>query len=140
MSGGAKAAVIIALMVVAVAAFNLSLWRRMRSAVQARAEWTADDFDAALAMRGVSGEVAALVRELVAPLYGEGVVPHPDDDFRRFLQIDPAEVEDMVAQAWPRLGLPDPTPAAPEQVPVLALVADLAEYLERRRAELAPAH
>ena len=130
MSGGQKAAAIIALAVVALAWFNWRMWRQFRAAKAYRAGWSAADFDAMVADNGVSPAIAALTRELVAPCYGQGVVPHPDDDFARFLMIDDEEVADLVASAWERLGLALPTPADPVELPQIKDVRDLAIYLQ----------
>ncbi len=130
MTGAQKAAAIIALVVIAMAAFNWSLWRRLKAAQAERAGWTADDFDAQLVANGVSAGVAALVRELVQPYYGADIAPHPDDDFARFLAVDEVEIADLVETGWERLGLPLPSKASPETLPRMKDVRDLAEYLQ----------
>jgi len=130
MTGGQKAAAIITLAVVALAWFNWRMWRQFRAAKAYRAGWSAADFDAMVADNGVSPAVAALTRELVAPYYGQGVVPHPDDDFARFLLIDDEEIADLVETAWDRLGLKMPTPADPVELPPMKDVRDLAVYLQ----------
>lgn len=130
MTGGQKAAAIIALAVVALAWFNWRMWRQFRAAKAYRAGWSEADFDAMVADNGVSPAVAALTRELVAPYYGQGVVPHPDDDFARFLMIEDEEVADLVEAGWERLGLVMPTPADPVELPPMKDVRDLAAYLQ----------
>lgn len=130
MSGPQKAAAIIALAVVALAWFNWRMWRQFRAAKAYRAGWSEADFDAMVADNGVSPVVAALTRELVAPYYGQGVVPHPDDDFARFLMIDDEEVADLVEAAWGRLELVMPTTADPVELPPMHDVRDLAVYLQ----------
>ncbi|MGN5373819.1 hypothetical protein [Sphingomonas hankookensis] len=130
MTGVQKAAAIIALAVVALGWFNWRMWRRFREAKAYRAGWSAADCDAMLADAGVSPTVAALTRELVAPCYGAGVVPHPDDDLARFLMIDDEEVADLVEAAWERLGRAMPTPADPVELPSMKDVRDLAVYLQ----------
>jgi hypothetical protein len=130
MTGAQKAAAIIALAVVALALFNWRMWRQFRAAKAYRAGWSAADFDAMVADDGVSPPVAALTRELVAPYYGQGVVPHPDDDFARFLMIDDEEIADLVEVAWERWGLPMPTPTDPVQLPPMQDVRDLAVYFQ----------
>lgn len=130
MTGPQKAVAIIALAVVAVGWFNWRMWRRFRVAKAYRAGWNAADFDAMVADNGVSPPIAALTRELVASYYGPGVVPHPDDDFARFLMIDDEEIADLVESAWERLGLVPPTPAAPVDLPSMKDVRDLAVYLQ----------
>lgn len=139
MTGGQKAAAIIALVVVAMVAFNWSLWRRLKASQGTRAAWSDDDFDAMLVARGVSPAIPPAVRVAVAHLYGTGVSPHPDDDFARFLAIDGDEIEDIVADAWDRLSLPRPDRDRPEQVPVLKDLADMADYLDQRYRTLRPA-
>ncbi|MGT2515386.1 hypothetical protein ACVOMT_15205 [Sphingomonas panni] len=130
MTGGQKAAAIIALAVVALAWFNWRMLRQFRAAKAYRAGWSEADFDAMVAENGVSPAIAALTRELVAPCYGQGVVPHPDDDFARFLMIDDEEVADLVETAWGRLGLVPPTPAHPVDLPPMKDVRDLAVFLQ----------
>lgn len=130
MTGPQKAVAIIALAVVAVGWFNWRMWRRFRAAKAYRAGWNAADFDAMVAENGVSPPVATLARDLVAPYYGQGVVPHPDDDFARFLMIDDEEVADLVESGWERLGLAPPTLAAPVELPPIKDVRDLAIYLQ----------
>ena len=130
MTGGQKAAAIIALAVVALAWFNWRMWRQFRAAKAYRAGWSEADFDAMLVDSGVSPAVAALTRELVAPYYGQGVVPHPDDDFARFLMIDDEEVADLVEAAWERLGLAMPTATHPVELPPMKDVRDLTVYLQ----------
>ncbi|WP_242416198.1 hypothetical protein [Sphingomonas panni] len=130
MTGGQKAAAIIALAVVALAWFNWRMWRQFSAAKAYRAGWSEADFDAMVADNGVSPAIAALTRELVAPCYGQGVVPHPDDDFARFLMIDEEEAADLVETAWGRLELVPPTPAHPVDLPPMKDVRDLAVYLQ----------
>ncbi len=129
MTGAQKAAAIIALVVIAMAAFNWSLWRRLKAAQAERAGWSAADFDAQLVANGVPVDVAVLTRELVSGYYGAGIAPHPDDDFARFLQVDETEVADVAATGCEELGLPRPDPQA---VPPIRDVRDLAEYLAAR--------
>ncbi len=136
MTGGQKAAAIIALVVIAMAAFNWSLWRRLKAAQAQRIGWTDADFDAMLVTGGVSTTIPPVVRAVVASAYGPDISPHPDDDFARFLAVDTEEVEDMVTDAFRLLGLPMPTTADPERLPAMKDVRDLAEYLDsvvRRR-------
>lgn len=130
MTGAQKAAAIIALAVIAIGWFNWRMWRRFRLAQAERAGWTVAGFDAMLAEAGVSAMVATLTRALVEPYYGAGVVPHPDDDFLRFLAIDEEEVADLVERAWERLGLALPTRSDPVTLPPMKDVRDLALYLE----------
>lgn len=130
MTGGQKAAAIIALAVIALGWFNWRMWRQFRAAKAYRAGWSDTDFDAMVAENGVSPIISALTRELVAPYYGQGVVPHPDDDFARFLMIDDEEVADLVEAAWERLGLTAPTAADPVDLPPMQDVRDLAVYLQ----------
>ncbi len=139
MTGAQKAAAIIALAVIALGWFNWRMWRRFREAKAYRAEWSAADFDAMVADSGVSPSVAALTRDLVAACYGQGVVPHPDDDFARFLMIDAEEVADLVEAAWERLGLAMPTETDPAELPPMQDVRDLAVYLESIVSHRAPA-
>ncbi|WP_230770349.1 hypothetical protein [Sphingomonas sp. Leaf4] len=128
MTGGQKAAAIIALVVIAMVAFNWSLWRRLKAAQAERAGWSAADFDAQLVANGVSAQVAVLVRELVsAPFYGAGIAPHPDDDFARFLAVDETEVADIAATGCEELGADRPEPT---DVPPIRDLSDLAEYLQ----------
>ncbi len=127
MTGGQKAAAIIALVVIAMAAFNWSLWRRLQAAKDARAGWTEADFDAMLAANGVSAEVAALVRDLVASFYGPGIAPHPDDGFARFLAVDESEVADIAATGCEALGAARPPATA---FPPIRDLRDLADYLQ----------
>lgn len=130
MTGAQKAAAIITLVVIAMALFNWSLWRRLKAAQAQRIGWTDTDFDAMLMASGVSASVPPVVRAVIAPYYGPDISPHPDDDFARFLAVDPAEVEDLVEAAWQRLGLPLPTLADPETLPPIKDVRDLADYLD----------
>lgn len=134
MTGGQKAAAIIALVVIAMIAFNWSLWRRLKAARAVRGEWSDADFDAMLVAGGVSPSVPPIVRRVVAHLYGAGVSPHPDDDFARFLTVDADEVEDIVAQAWAIADLPPPTVGQPERIPPMKDLRDLAAYLDARMA------
>ena len=130
MTGAQKAAAIIALAVVALGWFNWRMWRQFRAARAYRTGWRAADFDAMVADNGVSPTVAALTRELVAPYYGAGVVPHPDDDFARFLMIDEEEVAELVEAGWERLDVAMPTPADPVELPPMKDVRDLSVFLE----------
>ncbi len=139
MTGAQKAAAIIALAVIALGWFNWRMWRRFREAKAYRAEWSAVDFDVMVADSGVSPSIAALTRDLVAPCYGHGVVPHPDDDFARFLMIDAEEVADLVEAAWERLGLAMPTATDPAELPPMQDVRDLAVYLQSVVSHRAPA-
>jgi hypothetical protein len=129
MTGPQKAVAIIALAVIALGWFNWRMWRRFRTARAYRAGWSEADFDAMVADNGVSASVAAITRELVAPYYGAGVVPHPDDDFARFLAINDEEIADLVDQAWARLGIAKPAPIDPVELPPMKDVRDLAVYL-----------
>ncbi len=127
MTGGQKAAAIIALVVIAMIAFNWSLWRRLKAAQAERAGWSAADFDAQLVANGVSAPVAVLVRELVQPYYGADIAPHPDDSFARFLAVDETEVADIAATGCEALGADRPEPT---DVPPIRDLRDLAEYLQ----------
>ncbi len=127
MTGGQKAAAIIALVVIAMAAFNWSLWRRLKAAQAQRIGWTDADFDAMLVAGGVSTLAAAKTRDLVAGSYGSGISPHPDDDFAAFLAMDETEVQDVAATGCEELGFPRPDAAT---IPPIRDVRDLAEYLD----------
>jgi hypothetical protein len=130
MTGGQKAAAIIALAVIALAWFNWRMWRGLKAAQATRAAWTDADFCAMLVADGVAPAVAQAVRSVASRFYGEGISPHPDDDFARFLGVEPEEIEEMVAEVWPKLGLAEPTAADPQHIPQLRDLRELARYLD----------
>jgi len=134
-SRAALAATVIALVVVATVAFNISLYRRMRAHLANMPAWTGERFDDALAERGVAPQIAPVLRDVLRPHYGAGVAPHPDDSFAKFLQLDEDEVLDMVEEAFVALRLPLPAKGAMVEVPVLRTVADVADYLGEQVAQ-----
>lgn len=132
MTGPQKAAAIIALAVIAVGWFNWRMWRRFRAAKTYRAGWSAADFDAMVADNGVSPTVAEAVRTAVSHLYGSGVVPHPDDDFERFLGVDVGDIGKLVSDTAFLLNLPLLESDDPEHVSELHDLRDLARYLQTK--------
>ncbi|WP_375270741.1 hypothetical protein [Sphingomonas sp.] len=126
MTGWQKVAALTALYVVALLWANWAMVRRVRGAQAARAAWTAPEFDAVFA--GCDPRVAPAVREALAPLYGEGVVPRPEDTLKRFLHLDNGEIEDLAAGIVARLC----PVAAPDTrvVPALPDVAALTRYVD----------
>lgn len=124
MTGWQKVAVLAALYVVGMLWVNWTMVRRMRGAVAARAAWTAADFDAVFADLGP--RIAPAVRAAIAPWYGDGVVPRPEDTLKRFLKMDRGAVDDLVADAASRLDLAPPGPARPDLPDVAAVVRYIA--------------
>ncbi|URW76175.1 hypothetical protein M9980_02790 [Sphingomonas donggukensis] len=136
MSGWTAVVTIVGLMVVATIGFNASLWMRHKSVAAARGGWNDDDFRAALAGQGCSAEVIDAVRGELAPHYYADLAPRPEDDLAELLRIDVDELTEIVARLFDRLGV---TPVEQEQIPPLATVADLADYIKRGRAHLTEA-
>ncbi|KQN71836.1 hypothetical protein [Sphingomonas sp. Leaf62] len=132
MTGPQKAVAIIALAVIAVGWFNWRMWRRFRAAKAYRGGWSEADFDTMVAGNGVSLAVAAAVRVAVSHLYGSGVVPHPDDDFLRFLGVDPEDLGKFVSDAAFLLNLPILGSEDPDQVSALHDLRDLAQYMQAK--------
>ncbi|MEH3105039.1 MAG: hypothetical protein PGN12_14205 [Sphingomonas phyllosphaerae] len=128
MTGWQKVAALTAFYVIGMLWVNWTMVRRVRGAVAARAAWTAANFDAVFA--DLDPRLAPAVRAALAPWYGEGVVPRPEDTLRRFLKMDRGEVDDLVADAAVRVGLPPPGPALPDLPDVAAVV----RYLSSLRA------
>ena len=124
MTGWQKVAALTAFYVIGMLWVNWTMVRRVRGAVAARAAWTGADFDAVFA--DLDPRLAPAVRAALAPWYGEGVVPRPEDTLRRFLKMDRGEVDDLVADAAARAGLPPPGPALPDLPDVAAVVRYLA--------------
>ena len=124
MTGWQKVAALTAFYVIGMLWVNWTMVRRVRDAVAARAAWTAEDFDAVFA--DIDPRLAPAVRAAIAPWYGEGVVPRPEDTLRRFLKMDRGEVDDLVADAAARAGVPAPGPALPDLPDVAAVVRYLA--------------
>lgn len=129
MTGWQKVAALTALYVVGMLWVNWTMVRRVRGAVAERAAWTAADFDAVFA--DADPRVAPAVRTALAQWYGEGVVPHPEDTFKRFLKMDRSEIDDLVADGAARLDLPPPGPALPDLPDVAALVRYLDDVAGR---------
>ena len=123
MTGWEKVGALTALYVVGMVWANWAMVRRVRGAVATRAAWTAGDFDAAFA--DGDPRVAPAVRAALAPWYGAGVVPRPEDTLARFLKMDRGEIDDLVADAAARAGLPSPGPALPDLPDVAAVVRHL---------------
>jgi hypothetical protein len=119
-TGWQKVAALTALYVVGMLWVNWTMVRRVRGAVAERAAWTAADFDAVFA--NADARVAPAVRAALAPWYGEGVVPRPEDTLKRFLKLDRGEIDDLVADAAARLDLPPPGAALPDLPDVAAVV------------------
>jgi hypothetical protein len=126
MTGWQKVAALTALYVVGLLWVNWNMVRRVRGAQAARAAWTADAFDAVFA--GCDPRIAPAVRDALAPLYGEGVVPRPEDTLGRFLKLDNGEIEDLAGAIVQRL---DPTALHDARViPALPDVAALTRYVD----------
>lgn len=126
MTGWQKVAALTALYLVGLLWVNWTMVRRVRSAQAARAAWTAAEFDAVFA--DCAPGVAPAVREAIAPLYGEGVVPRPEDTLRRFLKLDNGEIEDLATAIVLRL---DPLAMRDARViPALPDVAALTRYVD----------
>jgi hypothetical protein len=128
-TGWQKVAALTALYVVGMLWVNWTMVRRVRGAVAERAAWRADDFDAVFA--DADPRVAPAVRAALVPWYGEGVVPRPEDTFKRFLKMDRGEIDDLVADVAARLAVPPRGPAMPD----VADVAALARYFDAVVAE-----
>ncbi len=124
MTGWEKVGALTALYAVGMLYANYAMLRRVKGAVAARAAWTVDDFDAVFAK--ADPRVAPAVRAILVPWYGEGVTPRPEDTLKRFLKMDRGDVDDAVAAARTRLGLP----AAVEPTPDLPDVAALVRYVD----------
>ncbi len=120
MTGWQKVAALTAFYVIGMLWVNWTMVRRVRGAVAARAAWTAEDFDAVFA--DLDPRLAPAVRAAIAPWYGEGVVPRPEDTLKRFLKMDRGEVDDLVTNAAARADLPPPGPALPDLPDVAAVV------------------
>ncbi|KTT70549.1 hypothetical protein [Sphingomonas endophytica] len=123
MTGWQKVAALTALYVVGMLWVNWTMVRRVRGAVAERAAWTIGDFDAAFT--DADPRIAPAVRDALAPWYGEGVVPRPEDTLRRFLKMDRGEIDDLVAAAAARLGQPIAGPTVPDLPDVAAVVRHL---------------
>lgn len=128
MTGWQKVAALTALYVVGLLWVNWNMVRRVRHARAARAAWTAEAFDAVFA--DCDPRVAPAVRAGVAPLYGDGVVPRPEDTLKRFLKLDNGEIEDLVTEVL-RLLDPAITPDL-RVIPSLPDVAALTRYVDAR--------
>lgn len=124
MTGWQKVAALTAFYVIGMLWVNWTMVRRVRGAVAARAAWTAADFDAVFA--DLDPRLAPAVRAALAPWYGEGVVPRPEDTLKRFLKMDRGEIDDLVTDAAARAGLPPTGPALPDLPDVAAVVRYLA--------------
>jgi hypothetical protein len=129
-TGWEKVGALTALYVIGALWANWLMVRRVRGAVAARAAWTAADFDACFAE--FDPRVALAVRDALAPFYGEGVVPRPEDTLRRFLKLDRGDVEDVALDAGARLGLSAATEREALLVADLPDVAALVRYLGER--------
>jgi len=129
-SGWATAGLLVCLLLVATIGFNLSQWMRHRSLAAARGDWTADDFDRAMAGQGIGSDTIAAVRDELASYYMAGLAPRPEDDLVTLLWIDPDELCDIVERLFDRLDLPLPDP--PRTLPAIRTVADLASYIDRQ--------
>ncbi|WP_375249990.1 hypothetical protein [Sphingomonas sp.] len=127
MTGWQKVAALAGLYVVAMLYANYAMLRRVRGAVAERAAWTVEDFDAIFA--NVDPRVAPVVRSVLVPWYGPGVVPRPEDTLRRFLKMDRGDVDDTLAAAEDALQLPHAV-ATPDLPDVAALTRYLAARLE----------
>lgn len=130
MTGWEKVGALTALYVIGALWANWLMVRRVRGAVAARAAWTAADFDACFPE--LDPGVAPAVRDALAPYYGAGVVPRPEDTLRRFLKLDRAEVEDVALDAAARLGLAREVEREALLVADLPDVAALVRYLGAR--------
>lgn len=130
MTGWEKVGALTALYVIGALWANWLMVRRVRGAVAVRAAWTAADFDACFAE--LDPRVALAVRDALAPFYGEGVVPRPEDTLRRFLKLDRGEVEDVALDAGARLGLSAAAEREALLVADLPDVAALVRYLGER--------
>jgi hypothetical protein len=126
MTGWEKVAALAGLYVVGMAWANTVMLRRVRGAVAVRATWTAAAFDAVFA--DLDPRVAPAVRDALAPLYGAGVVPRPEDTLRRFLKLDRGEIEDLAAALADRLD----AAVDPLLLPDLPDVAALTRYVGAR--------
>ncbi|WP_019515117.1 hypothetical protein [Sphingomonas sp. Mn802worker] len=126
MTGWQKVAALTTLYVVGLLWVNWTMVRRVRHARAVRAAWTAEDFDAVFT--DCDPRVAPAVRAAVAPFYGEGVVPRPEDTLKRFLKLDSGEIEDLATEVVRRL---DPGAIAGGRVvPALPDVAALVRYAD----------
>lgn len=86
---------------------------------------------------GIAEPVAEFVWDAIGPYYGEGdVPPHPADDLTDDANIDPQDVEDMVADFFRRFALQEPTVLEPEIVPISMSIATFAHYLDGRLRSL----
>ncbi|MEH3048338.1 hypothetical protein [Sphingomonas adhaesiva] len=135
MTGWEKVGALTALYAVGMLYANYAMLRRVKGAVAARAAWTAADFDAVFA--ACDPRVAPAVRDVLAPWYGEGVVPRPEDTLKRFLKMDRGDVDDTVAATRARLGLAaavEPTPDLPDVAALVRYVASITPDVTRQPA------
>lgn len=130
MTGWQKVAALTALYVVGLLWVNWTMVRRVRHAQAARAAWTAAEFDAVFA--DCDRRVAPAVRAAVAPLYGDGVVPRPEDTLKRFLKLDNGEIEDLALGVVEQF-IPE-TPPDARVIPLLSDVAALVRYVDAQLA------
>jgi len=129
-SGWATAGLLLGLIVVATLGFNLSLWMRHRSLAAAQGGWSGEDFDRAMAERGVAPDVSAAVRDELASYYMAGLAPRPDDDLDGVLRMDPEDLGDIVERLFDRLTLP--LPDQQRMLPAMRTVSDLTDYIDRQ--------
>ncbi len=134
MTGWEKVGALTALYVIGILWANWLMVRRVRGAVAARAAWTEADFD--VCFPEIDRRVAPAVRAALAPLYGTGVVPRPEDTLRGFLKLDRGEVEEVVLDAAGRLGLPVAAEREALLVTDLPDVAAMLRYLGGRVARV----
>lgn len=120
MTGWEKVGALTALYAVGMLYANYAMLRRVKGAVAVRAAWTAAAFDAVFV--DADPRVAPAVREVLAPWYGEGVVPRPEDTLKRFLKMDRDDVDDTVTAAREQLGLAAVVVPTPDLPDVAALV------------------
>lgn len=130
MTGWEKVGALTALYVVGMMWVNWTMIRAVRGKLAARAAWTTEEFDAIFADCDAGAPEAA--RVALAPWYGPGVVPKPEDTLRRFLKMDHGDVEDAVAAATEHLRLPTPEKLLPDLPDVAALVRYLDTLIATR--------
>ncbi len=137
MNGWVMVGAIVALFVLVTIGLNARLWCRHKALVAIRPAWDGEAFLAVMKNEGVDCEISTVVFAEFRPFYMAGMLPHPDDDIKHMLRIDPDDLVDIVEAIVESLGQPMPESASPEYSPVFQTVGDVARWVNKRSRRFA---
>ncbi|MEO6360893.1 MAG: hypothetical protein ABIO43_10015 [Sphingomicrobium sp.] len=105
--------------------------RRFSRIAEGRPPTNWDQLVSDLIAAGASLDTATYLTEEIKPYYVRKLTPYCDDRLFSTLQIDPEDIEDLVAEYWRLRGWLLPSATEPQLIPADPSLVEFALWLER---------